>query len=385
MAYPNRPERIVGRMDPCFFARFREMECGFHILGFIIPRRKRINIAQSIDRKALIRGTITHHTCDPCVTANILCAVQQQSARDNMFRKQQHRRVRQAQHACMEPWVRPLESGMQLREYRLEHRIGRGGEGDVWYAKHLRGQAAAIKARPHTDDKDSQRFRAEFARLRTLRIPGIVRVVDAGADQGYLFFAMEVAEGVPFDQFVASIQSDKGRVEQLCAAGAQVARTLASIHRLGLAHRDIKPANIHVKANLIETDLEVVVLDFGTHHFGNSAEETGAIRGTPAYMAPEQRLGMPHDHRVDIHSLGTVLHEAISGQSASSVPPGQRRPSLVGRGPHIPLPLAHLIDRMLDLDPSERPSAEEAEAVLHGIAFHHHLHPRPGQSRYSWV
>ena len=106
--------------------------------------------------------------------------------------------------------MRPLESGMQLREYRLEHRIGRGGEGDVWFALHLRGQPVAIKARPHTDDKDAQRFRAEFARLRTLRIPGVVRVVDVGADQGYLFFAMEVAEGVPFDQYVASIQSKKG-------------------------------------------------------------------------------------------------------------------------------------------------------------------------------
>jgi len=271
--------------------------------------------------------------------------------------------------------MRPLEPGMQLREYRLEHRIGRGGEGDVWLALHMRGKPVALKARPHTDDNDAHRFRAEFARLRTLRIPGVVRVLDVGADQGYLFFTMEVADGVPFDQFSVGINALKRRVQRVCAAGAQVARALASIHRLGLAHRDIKPANIHVTEALVGGDIEAIVLDFGTHHFGHSSDDTDSIRGTPAYMAPEQRLGMPHDHRVDIYSLGTVLHEAISSGDARKLSPGQRRPSLVGMGPEIPLALGELIDRMLDLDPADRPSAEEAEATLYGIAHGTRLPP----------
>jgi tRNA A-37 threonylcarbamoyl transferase component Bud32 len=271
--------------------------------------------------------------------------------------------------------MRPLETGMQLREYRLEHRIGRGGEGDVWLALHMRGQPVALKARPHTDDQDAHRFRAEFARLRTLRIPGVVRVLDVGADQGYLFFTMEVAEGVPFDKFASSINSMKRRIQRVSAAGAQVSRALASIHRLGLAHRDIKPANIHVTTTLVEGDLEAIVLDFGTHHFGHSSDDTQNIRGTPAYMAPEQRLGMPHDHRVDIYSLGTVLFEAISREDARKLSPGQRRPSLVGLSPEVPPALGHLVDRMLDLDPADRPSAEEAEAILHGVAHGTYLPP----------
>jgi serine/threonine protein kinase len=262
--------------------------------------------------------------------------------------------------------MRALEPGTKLRAYTLEHRIGRGGEGDVWFARDIRGKAVALKARANTDGSDAQRFRAEFARLRTLRIPGVVRVLDAGTDQGYLFFTMEVAEGVPFDQFMAPLTDPNEKLTAICSAGAQVARALASIHRIGLAHRDIKPENIHVSG--LGTRLTAIVLDFGTHHFGHSRDETGAIRGTPAFMSPEQRLGMPHDHRVDLYSLGLVIYTALMGTEARNLKAGQRNQPLVGAGAHIPLPLADLVDRMLDLDPIDRPSAEEAEAVLRALA-----------------
>ena len=89
--------------------------------------------------------------------------------------------------------MRPLETGLHLRSWRLEHRIGRGGHGDVWLASGSKGQQAALKIRPHTDDADALRFRKEFERLRTLRLPGVIRVLGTGADQGYIYFAMAFA------------------------------------------------------------------------------------------------------------------------------------------------------------------------------------------------
>ena len=172
--------------------------------------------------------------------------------------------------------MRSLEPGTKLRAYTLEHRIGRGGEGDVWFARDISGYPVAIKARLNTDDRDAQRFRAEFARLRTTRIPGVVHVLDAGADQGYLFFTMEVAEGVPFDQYMAPLTDPVDRMEAVCRERA-LARA-GEYPPSRLAHRDIKPANVHLSGQ--GETLSAVVLDFGTHHFGHQQDDTDATRGT---------------------------------------------------------------------------------------------------------
>jgi hypothetical protein len=267
--------------------------------------------------------------------------------------------------------VRPLEAGLSLRSWRLERRLGVGSAGEVWLARDGRGAVVALKASPRLDNEQEQAFRREFEQLRTLRLPNVVRVFDCGGDQGYIFFTMDVAEGEPFDKHVQRGSSLASRVRRLASAGAQVARALASIHRLELAHRDIKPANVHVSP-----DGRATVLDFGTARFG-TAPDQGELVGTAAYMAPEQRVGLPHDHRVDLYALGVVLHEALSGVPASRHTPGRPRSPLLMLGAAVPRALSWLVDRLLSLDPAARPRAEECEALLSAVAARAPLAPAP--------
>ncbi len=268
--------------------------------------------------------------------------------------------------------MRPLEPGLSLRAYRLQRRLGRGGDGDVWLAVDTHGNEVALKARPREDGSQEQRLRREFERLRTLRIPSVIRVLDVGSDQGYVFFTMEVARGQTFDRYVAEPKTLVDRIRRLASAAAGVAHALAGMHRLGLAHRDLKPANV-----MVAEDGRITILDFGAMRFGAGQDESGNFAGTIAYMAPEQRVGLPHDARVDRYALGVMLHEALSGIPASSAQPGRPRPTLLLQGPQVPLALAQLVDGLCALDPDERPSAEEAERILDAVATGKPLLPAP--------
>lgn len=270
--------------------------------------------------------------------------------------------------------MRPLQPGLTLRSYRLEHMLGFGASGQVWLAHDTRGREVALKACPKGEG-DDQQFRREFEKLRTLRLPGVVRVLDAGSDQGYLFFTMDVARGVPFDVYVQQGDTLDAQVQRAAAAGAQVARALAAIHNIGLAHRDIKPANV-----LVDTHGRATVLDFGTARFGATHASTTSPTGTAAYMAPELRVGLPHDARVDLYALGVMLHQALSGVAPARFRAGRPRPSLTRLGAAVPLGLAWLVDRLLHLDPVLRPSAADAETVLAAIATADSLSPAPWPS-----
>ncbi len=271
--------------------------------------------------------------------------------------------------------MRPLQPGLTLRSYRLEHLLGFGASGQVWLAKDTKGREVALKACPRRGDDEEQSFRQEFEKLRTLRLPGVVRVLDAGADQGYVFFTMDVARGQAFDAYVQQGVDLSDRVSRAANAGAQVARALASVHRLRLAHRDIKPANI-----MVDEHGRATVLDFGTARFGAGQDSSDTRAGTVAYMAPEQRVGLPHDHRVDAYALGVTLHQALVGGHPGRWKPGRPRPTLATLGPDMPLAFCWLIDRLLALDPASRLSAEEAEAILAAIAVGDSLAPVPWPS-----
>ena len=108
-------------------------------------------------------------------------------------------------------------------------------------------------------------------------------------------------------------------VEDVLRIGAQIARGLAAAHDEGLIHRDIKPANILLEGG---AEQDVKITDFGLARAADDASltQSGAIAGTPLYMAPEQAKGGPLDHRSDLFSLGSVLYTMASGRPPFRAP-----------------------------------------------------------------
>lgn len=270
----------------------------------------------------------------------------------------------------------PLRAGLQLGGHRLERRLGVGATGEVWLAQREGAEPRAIKVCPLRNGVDDARaFRREFEQLRPLRLPHVVRVYELGSTDQHAFFTMDVAPGEQLHTWVQQATSLASRVRRLCEAGRQIARGLAAIHRVGLAHRDLKPANIHV-----DNSGRVTILDFGTARFGAARESSSAMMGTIPYMAPEQRVGLPHDRRVDAYALGATLHEALSGTPAGRWRPGRPRPPLIRLGPEVPRTLSWLVDGLLSLDPSSRPTADEVARMLDAIMAGHPLPAAPWPS-----
>ncbi len=259
--------------------------------------------------------------------------------------------------------MQPLSAGQRIGRYRIVRRLGVGSYGEVWLAQRPGHPDRAIKTTPLRDPADARLFRLEFEKLRPLQLPHVVRVYETGVDDGCAWFTMDIAEGLPLHTWVQAGADLHEKVDRLCLAGAQVARGLAAIHRVGLAHRDLKPANIHV-----DEEGRVTILDFGTARFGATRESSSAMMGTIPYMAPEQRVGLPHDLRVDTYALGATLHESLSGIPAGQWRPGRPRPPLARLGAAVPLPLSWLVDRLLSLDPVARPTADNVATLLHAIS-----------------
>jgi serine/threonine protein kinase len=198
--------------------------------------------------------------------------------------------------------------------------------GDVWRAHHrLLIRPAAIKLiRPQPAGDPGllhRRFEREARATAALRSPHTVQLYDFGvADDGTLYYVMELLEGLDLETLVRRF----GQVpaERAVPILKQVCHSLAEAHQAGLVHRDIKPANLFITRAGGERDF-VKVLDFGLVKLGQGSEApevlrltaTGAVAGTPAYVAPEIVLGDAHvDHRADLYALGCVGYWLLTGR-----------------------------------------------------------------------
>jgi serine/threonine-protein kinase len=230
------------------------------------------------------------------------------------------------------PLTTSLESGQVLAQrYRIQRLLGKGGMGAVYLAEdEVLGELVALKVISSAFASDEQamisRFRREAAAARKVSSPSVIRIHDLGeARPGLLYLSMEYFAG----RTLTEVITQRGIVplKDVQDMLQQIAAGLEAAHQAGVIHRDLKPSNVLVGERGL-----VKIIDFGlaTTAVGDGLTATGAILGTPHYMAPEQVRGRPVDVRTDIYALGALAYHLVCG-----------RPPFAGDNP-IAIGFAHI-------------------------------------------
>jgi len=278
----------------------------------------------------------------------------------------------------------------ELGSYRLEHRLGQGGMGEVWSASHrLLARPAAIKlirsslpGHPGSSDDMRRRFEREAQVIAQLRSPHTVTLFDYGVtEEGACYYAMELLDGIDAETLIKRFGPIPAeRVVQILR---QMCHSLSEAESRGLVHRDIKPANIFLCRYGEDHDF-VKILDFGiAKAVQEPSSETQAaltipnvIHGTPAFIAPEQALGATDvDARADIYSTGCVAYWLLTGQQVFTADTAMKLllahahtpPELPSSRVTLPIPpdLDALVLSCLAKDREQRPKS--AQDLLHRL------------------
>ncbi len=221
-----------------------------------------------------------------------------------------------------DPWI-----GQKIgAHYQIIEKIGEGGMGSVYKAKHeLMSREVAIKLiNPEliTNDETLQRFQREIRAMSSFQNKHTVEIYDAGElPDGSCFMAMEFLDGRTLTDMVAEGAVPLKRTTELAM---QILNAVNAAHEKKIVHRDLKPDNIMILVDKNNKDF-VKIMDFGVAKILEEPTETvadgspifvsmvGTVTGTPQYMSPEQASGDKVDHRSDLYSIGVILYEMICG------------------------------------------------------------------------
>jgi serine/threonine-protein kinase len=259
--------------------------------------------------------------------------------------------------------------GRVLRgKYRLDRVLGIGGMAVVYAATHRNKKKFAIKML-HPELSLRENIRTRFLRegyvANSVEHPGAVAVLDDDvAEDGSAFVVMELLDGAPLD---AVLDKHDGRMPlaYVLSVGDALLEVMAAAHAKSIVHRDIKPANI-----FLTSDGRLEVLDFGIARLhdatsSGNATQTGAMMGTPAYMAPEQALAKSSDvdGQTDLWAVGATLFTLLTGELvhagdnasqllvAAATQPARSVLSLAGE---VPKPVTDVIDKALAFHKKDR-------------------------------
>jgi serine/threonine-protein kinase len=274
--------------------------------------------------------------------------------------------------------------------YQLEKRLGQGGMGVVYKARHIFLKTAhAIKIiLPDLVGNDPNlvtRFRQEALAAAAIRHQNIIAVTDFGVVRGTMpFLVMEFVQGKSLQDIMAEEHAMSPvrafeLMQPICAG-------IAAAHRQGIVHRDLKPLNVMVCEDL-PTSEGVKILDFGLAKIKSGellgsfiAAQTTGLMGSPFYMAPEQWSDEPPDARADVYSLGVMLFQMLAGEvpfRGSSIPAIMKKhlteavPAFISKGISVPPEIEVVVRHALEKEPQDRtPSAEEFAKELRAAMSH---------------
>ncbi len=258
--------------------------------------------------------------------------------------------------------------GRTLGHYQVTEKIGAGGMGEVFKAFDTRLQrTVAIKRllpELASDEDYRKRFLKEAQHAASLTHQCIAGIYDILEENGDLLLVMEYVDGCTILDFRLRNEN----MDEFLSLARQSVEALVTAHEHGLIHRDLKPSNI-----MLTTGHRVKLLDFGLARRidyvpqastpSSVSTESGKVRGTPAYMAPEVLMGKPADPRSDIFSLGVVFYEVLAGRhpfaDATLAAMTHRilsepTPFMTRFNPSVPEDLERILSRMLDKDPDSR-------------------------------